>query len=189
MANYTTNFNLKKPLKSEPFTVTDANGNMDLIDAHVHSNATGAVAGFMSATDKSKLDAIGVTITTNTWTPVISGTSTAGTGTYSYQTGYYTKIGNLVFVNAAVNITNHTGTGNIIISLPFASNTTANFYQTLAFYSNALTLPAGHVVYAQIDPNTSYINVMSSATGSTSLAYVAMDTACSFRISGCYVAQ
>lgn len=32
MPNYTTNYNLKKPLGSEQFTVDDANGNMDIID-------------------------------------------------------------------------------------------------------------------------------------------------------------
>lgn len=32
MPNYTTNYNLKKPLDSELFTVDDANGNMDIID-------------------------------------------------------------------------------------------------------------------------------------------------------------
>ena len=33
MANYTTNYNLKKPLGSEYYDIEDANGNADLIDA------------------------------------------------------------------------------------------------------------------------------------------------------------
>jgi len=55
-----------------------------------------------------------------TWTPTISGTTTAGTGTYVAQVGAYTKIGRQVTVYGRVRISAHTGTGNMLISnLPF----------------------------------------------------------------------
>lgn len=37
MANYTTNYNLKKPIAAEIYSVDDANGNMDILDAQLKS--------------------------------------------------------------------------------------------------------------------------------------------------------
>jgi hypothetical protein len=51
-----------------------------------------------------------------TWTPVIEGTSSAGTGTYIVQTGRYTKIGNRVFFDCNLAWNAHTGTGNMYLS-------------------------------------------------------------------------
>lgn len=39
MANFTPNYNLKKPLGSEYFDVEDQNGNMDLIDTALKETA------------------------------------------------------------------------------------------------------------------------------------------------------
>jgi hypothetical protein len=55
---------------------------------------------------------------TGTFTPVVEGTTTAGTATYTTQYGTWTKIGNIVFLRVAVNYTAHTGTGSI--SVPFS---------------------------------------------------------------------
>jgi len=58
-----------------------------------------------------------------TWTPVVTGSSTAGTGTYSIQEGCYTKIGNMVIAYCFITWSAHTGTGDFTITgLPFASN-------------------------------------------------------------------
>ena len=58
-----------------------------------------------------------------TWTPVITGSTIAGTGTYSVQNGRYTKIGNTVRIYFAVNWSAHTGTGTTIVTgFPFSSN-------------------------------------------------------------------
>ncbi|WP_432406732.1 hypothetical protein [Wukongibacter sp. M2B1] len=35
MANYTTNYNLKKPLETEKYNVEDQNGNMDILDGEI----------------------------------------------------------------------------------------------------------------------------------------------------------
>jgi len=63
-----------------------------------------------------------------TWTPEVVGTTTAGTATYVYQDGYYTKIGNTVSVTCQIAYSGHTGTGNLRINgLPFNSfSSTAN---------------------------------------------------------------
>jgi hypothetical protein len=53
---------------------------------------------------------------TGTFTPVVEGTGTAGTGTYTTQSGTYTRIGNRVFVSFKVAWSAHTGVGNLFIT-------------------------------------------------------------------------
>ena len=61
-----------------------------------------------------------------TFTPTIVG-AVAGTTTYSRQAGFYTRIGNRVFVEATIVISSATGTGNAILGgLPFTINNTTN---------------------------------------------------------------
>ena len=63
-----------------------------------------------------------------TWTPTLAGDGTAGTTTYTTQVGYYTIIGNLVYVEGQMVITAATGTGNAIIGgLPFTVKGLANY--------------------------------------------------------------
>lgn len=55
------------------------------------------------------------------WTPIVQGTTTVGTGTYSVQAGGYTKIGNTVHFSLRLVVTNHTGAGNFRVDgLPFS---------------------------------------------------------------------
>lgn len=57
-----------------------------------------------------------------TWTPVIAGSTTAGTGVYTAQTGAYVKVGDLVYATFDCAISSHTGTGSYRIKgLPFTS--------------------------------------------------------------------
>jgi hypothetical protein len=57
-----------------------------------------------------------------TFTPTVTGGSTAGSGTYSSQVGKYVKIGGKVFVEVALAWSAHTGTGNMFLTgLPFTS--------------------------------------------------------------------
>lgn len=74
-----------------------------------------------------------------TWTPVIFGGTTAGTGTYNSQQGVYTKIGNLVTICCWIDWSAHTGTGTFNVSgLPFtaASSATINL-QAGSTYASA----------------------------------------------------
>jgi hypothetical protein len=57
-----------------------------------------------------------------TWTPTARGETTAGTTTYTNQTGAYTKIGRQVTVSLRLAYSALTGTGNFLIQgLPFTS--------------------------------------------------------------------
>jgi hypothetical protein len=122
-----------------------------------------------------------------TWTPTVQGSTTAGTGTYTQQVGYYTKIGNVVHYHLYIVQTNHTGTGNIrIAGLPF---TTANkaqaFYMSSVWFSNLL-LPADTVqLNAYTTINSTFLNFEANRDNATPLA-VAIDTAFSVYITGMY---
>jgi len=81
---------------------------------------------------------------TGSWTPVVSGATTAGTGTYSSQNGSYVKVGNLINLSFDYALTAHTGSGFYRLSgLPYASTNTAGFecVGTLMLY-NYNTSPA-----------------------------------------------
>jgi hypothetical protein len=57
-----------------------------------------------------------------TWTPTAIGGSTAGTTTYTAQVGSYIKIGNQVTAQFGIGYSALTGTGELVISLPFTCN-------------------------------------------------------------------
>tara|TARA_B100000212_G_scaffold212219_1_gene160377 strand:- start:924 stop:1688 length:765 start_codon:yes stop_codon:yes gene_type:complete len=70
---------------------------------------------------------------TGTWTPVIGGSTTTGTASYSTQLGRYTKIGNLVHLVGYVNWSGLNGTGNLVIyNIPFVTTETGTNYEALA---------------------------------------------------------
>ena len=67
-----------------------------------------------------------------TWTPTIEGSTTAGTCSYVYQNGTYTRIGDIVWVQCRVSWTGHTGTGDIRLKgFPFNGPTTGFYDLTI----------------------------------------------------------
>lgn len=130
--------------------------------------------------------------TSNSWTPVIAGSSTAGTQTYSIQNGRYTRIGNLVFIKCTVLLSakDAATAGNLrITGLPFTSKNVANSYASLTI-SGANVLHSGAYTYcgARIDPNTTYISLMENGTNLAPalLGAAALKAATEFEISGSY---
>lgn len=66
-----------------------------------------------------------VSLATGTFTPTLTGATTAGTTTYVAQGGAYTKLGNQVFCTVNITISAATGTGDVVIgNLPFPANVT-----------------------------------------------------------------
>jgi hypothetical protein len=121
-----------------------------------------------------------------TFTPTAVGGTTAGTTTYTAQAGTYTKVGRMVTVNAVLDISNMTGTGNIVIGgLPFSVLTTSGTLACGSIIAGNLTLPAsGSLVYVAGSGTTSgLLYVVSSATGYQT---VAVDTSWSAYITITY---
>jgi hypothetical protein len=125
---------------------------------------------------------------TGTFSPTISGTTIAGTGTYNAAGGLYTKVGNLVTVQIYINLASHTGTGNILITgLPFTSASGASSYgsATIGYLDNC-SLVALNYPLAFISPSVTAINLAQSPVGGGALNLVAMDTSFSIMISATY---
>ena len=113
-----------------------------------------------------------------TFTPTIVGATVAGTGTYSEQNGFYTKVGNRVMVNLALTWSAHTGTGNMRISgLPFNNeNTTGNLAIPSLYVSN-IALTAGNTIQAFVNINGTQILLYQVPTGGGASVVVPIDTA------------
>jgi hypothetical protein len=116
-----------------------------------------------------------------TFTPTITGTSPAGTATYTNQIGKYTKIGDRVLVNVYLSWSGGTGGGQMNISgLPFASDNQI----TLASYNANIAMTAGHVM--QTITNSTLININSVPSGGGSDANVPYDASGLLIIGGSY---
>jgi hypothetical protein len=111
-----------------------------------------------------------------TFTPVVIGVTSAGTGTYTAQVGRYTKIGNRVFFSITLGWSAHSGTGNTrITGLPFTTNATAGNNPAIATYCDGLTLNANSLLMATMPAAQTYINLLQNTTGGGSAAFVAID--------------
>lgn len=116
------------------------------------------------------------------FTPRIDGTTAAGTGTYSTQIGSYTKIGNMVAVAGVVGITDHTGTGNILIAnLPFVQGAAAPL-AVPALRVNSLTHSSG-TVQGYVSGSTIALETETSGNAPVPLP---MDTSFVIRFSATY---
>jgi hypothetical protein len=113
-----------------------------------------------------------------TFTPTASGTSTAGAGTYTIQSGFYTKIGNRVYYNIHISWTNHTGTGNVFLGgLPFTSSATSFTQSAAASYTNALGVTSGNVPQLYVSVNTTEISIEQFQAAGVGSIPVPIDTA------------
>ena len=107
---------------------------------------------------------------TNTFTPNIFGGSTAGTATYAYQVGEYTRIGNKIYFSLAVSFSGHTGTGSLNVGdLPFTSKTRTNMVwnQTLNMQNIAYT---GPVLIGAVPSASNFVQCSQIATTGTTSA-------------------
>ena len=82
-----------------------------------------------------------------TYTPVVTGSSTSGTGTYTVQYGRWRRIGKLVFFRVKVSVNSgHTGTGMIQIGLPtIAVSASNNEETTVALAATGVATTGGHI--------------------------------------------
>lgn len=116
-----------------------------------------------------------------TWTPVLIGLSTAGTGTYTNQTGTYTKIGRMVYFDMTLAWTAHTGTGNMQVNgLPFTALSDA----MITCLADNMTFSNGWGP-GYIISSTTTLRPTTVSTGAA-FGLVAMDTSATLRCSGTY---
>jgi hypothetical protein len=98
-----------------------------------------------------------------TWTPVLAGSTTPGTQTYTWQKGTYTKIGNRVFgqCEIIINVKDAATAGSLrITGLPFASNSNGGIPQGCCAVGSSLTLTAlYYYISGTVENGASYINL------------------------------
>jgi len=108
-----------------------------------------------------------------TWTPVI--TASAGTLTsYSIISAVYTKVGRLVVATTRFTITNAgTGTGNLIVTLPFTAGTQdstgATFESVIAGDAGRAWVSAGSASMSVAKYNNTTYCVLNSTVTATSI--------------------
>jgi hypothetical protein len=121
-----------------------------------------------------------------TWTATIEGTTTAGTASYTSQTGSYTKIGNIVAITLYIDWNTGTGTGSLAIAgLPYTSVASRYQAMTIGQLEN-VTKTALTTVVAQINPSVTiirFVEIPSVGGANVGLAY---DAAGNIFISGTY---
>jgi hypothetical protein len=116
---------------------------------------------------------------TGTFTPVLYGSTTAGSPTYSFQQGKYTRIGNICIARVAISWTAlGSATGEMRISgLPFLSyNDVLNQgFASTHFYSS-LSLPAGKILTAYVDDNSDIIRLLKADNANSANSTALTDT-------------
>ena len=124
-----------------------------------------------------------------TFTPTINGTGTVGTGTYSVQSGRYTRVGQRVYFQVHLTWSAHTGTTNMIIgALPFAAVNVGNAISAVSIRHSNLTSPASTVVQGFVLNNASTITLESVAVAGGAAAALAIDVAATLTVAGHYEA-
>jgi hypothetical protein len=119
------------------------------------------------------------------WTPTIFGGTTAGTGTYSIQTGFYTKIGRQVTVTAFIAWSAHTGSGSMQVGgFPFSVMSSGQSPLCLSEVGN-ITLSANNIATMQIQGGTAALFLQTPVGGGLD-STVSLDNSGYFRFSGSY---
>jgi len=110
------------------------------------------------------------------FTPVIVGTTSAGSGTYTAQAGRFTRIGNVVNLWITIGWSAHTGTGNMrLTGLPYVNN--AAVKSTLELAPNGLALPANSTLHTVIIEGQSYIDFYTHQPTAGDQTMLPMDSA------------
>ena len=169
----------------------EANGNLKLALNLSVGSATPTTSGTgitfpatqSASTDANTLD----DYEEGSFTPVIAGSSSAGTASYSQQIGRYTKIGNRVFFQITIVWSSGTGTGNLrITSLPFTNASGAGFNPPPTLVTQNVTYTAGHFATGDVPQGQSRVDVYSCPTGGGAIADVTYDAAGDLYVSGQY---
>jgi hypothetical protein len=159
-------------------TTATANGGVLELSGGITFPAT-AVA----ATDPNTLD----DYEEGTFTPTIVGTTLAGTGTYSFQLGRYTKVGKLVSFQLYISWSAHTGTGNMKVEgLPFVNVNATGAQSPVAVAPSNLTF--SNSLSAFTFQNSTQVLFRTYATGGAE-ADLPIDIAAAIRLAGVYEAD
>jgi len=167
-------------------------------NAQMRLNSTGAIAlaGGVSATGVGITFPATQSASTNantlddyeegTWTPTIGGTTVQGTATYTYQLGYYTKVGRMVQITGYVDWSagNGSGAGMRVNGLPFTAN--ANADSPISSQPNNITASASTIVNMNVRGGEAAAQFLEQPVGTGTVGNCAYDSAGSAYFAGTY---
>lgn len=172
---------------TERITV-DTSGNMSLKTGNLVV-ASGSGIDF-SATSGTGTSELFDDYEEGSFTVTVEGATTAGSGTYGNQFGYYTKVGRVVHFQIWIQVTSHTGTGTTkIMGLPFTSGgtSTASGSANLVYAAN-LTLSSGYVATGEVQYNGDYVVMLQYPTSGTATSIgVPVDGNMQVKLAGSYM--
>ncbi len=143
--------------------ITRSNGNVKVMDGNLVIGTSGKGIDF-SATPGTGTSELFADYEEGTFTPTLTGSSTAITLTYTSQIGSYTKIGDTVIVRGYVKVNTVTGAGSGFLVL-----------NTGLWNSNANPV-AGSAVVGKI-AHSDYVSAQMRGTGSSSLVFLVASAA------------
>lgn len=98
-----------------------------------------------------------------TFTAKVFGATSAGAGTYTTQNGFYILSGQMVDVYYNIVWTNHTGTGNLYVEMPFLSNFSDLNYMGIIENTAGINYSAGYTeIKTKLAPGTRQATVVES---------------------------
>lgn len=123
------------------------------------------------------------------FTPVVYGSTSAGTCTYTSNVGYYSIIGNVAHFSITTAWNSHTGTGNIYIgTLPISSTSAAHGRTSLVVsipVGASLAYTAGKTLVARVE-NSSTAIYLEQIDGTSPSSFVPIPASGAICISGSY---
>lgn len=129
---------------TDPITVTGAGTTGTVVIGTTGSDPSFSDTPTLTSITFGAGDALDSYVEQQTWTPTIIGGTIAGVGTYALQSGYYTRIGNMIFAQCHVEWTAHTGTGNMILDgFPFAARNSSDYDPEVLINPENIPLPGG----------------------------------------------
>lgn len=172
---------VNSPVRSGDQTIN--NGNLVIgtagkgIDFSANSHAVGMTSELLTWYEEG------------TFTPSVAGSTTAGTATYDFQAGKYTRIGRVVNFIVFLQWNSGTGTGNLIVTgLPFTNAGGLASYSPLAVGRiSDVALTANNIMTAYVEPSSTEIRVSQYPVGGGSADQVPYDAAGTLTFSGTYM--
>jgi hypothetical protein len=113
--------------------------------------------------------------------PIVAGLTSAGTCTYTSRAGGYTIVGSMCHFFFSVAWTGHTGTGNLLISLP--TTVATGFAGVCPLWSETITYTG--IPQAIPQPDTNYVFIGNSTSGAA-LTYLAVPAAGTLSVQGSF---
>jgi hypothetical protein len=122
-----------------------------------------------------------------TWSPIVVGSTTSGTVSYTTRAGVYTKIGNTVSIQFYIIYTSGTGAGNLeITGLPYVPNGGGHYGGVTIGYLNNLSLSANNIATAWPGNGVNTLHFYQYPTGNGSSSPIPYDGAASIMASAVY---